>query len=188
MVEEKGLVDSGANENCIDIKTAQKLGIKLRLLPQLMGLRNVDGTDNRSGWVKYWLPIAMFQGGKARMLKFLIVDLGRDWIIFGYPWLRESNPEIDWLTKFIKGPPFLAADATIEPNDLIRHAKLFTKRRYLNPNGRAIIRHLTGEYEDDNPEPGQKESHTFIITFDPRKHRSAPLPPGAEERIIRGMG
>jgi hypothetical protein len=28
MVEKKGLVDSGANENCIDIKTAHKLGIK----------------------------------------------------------------------------------------------------------------------------------------------------------------
>jgi hypothetical protein len=78
MVEEKGLVDSGANKNCIDIKTAQKLGIKLRLLPQPMGLQNVDRTDNRGGWVKYWLPIAMFQGGKARMLKFLIVDLARD--------------------------------------------------------------------------------------------------------------
>jgi hypothetical protein len=87
MVEEKALVDSGANENCIDIKTTEKLGIKPRLLPQPMGLRNVDGTDNRGGWVKYWLPIAMFQGGRARMLKFLIVNLGRDQIILGYPWL-----------------------------------------------------------------------------------------------------
>ena len=33
MVEEKGLVDSGAYENYIDIKTAQKLEIKPRLLP-----------------------------------------------------------------------------------------------------------------------------------------------------------
>jgi Zinc knuckle len=28
MIQEKALVDSGANENCMDIKTAQKLGIK----------------------------------------------------------------------------------------------------------------------------------------------------------------
>ena len=61
------------------------------------------------------------------MLKFLIVNLGRDRIIFGYPWLREFNPEIDWPTKFIKGLPFLTADATIELNDLIRYAKLFTR-------------------------------------------------------------
>jgi hypothetical protein len=49
MVAEKALIDCGANENCIDIKTAQKLGIKPRLLPEPMGIRNVDGTDNRGG-------------------------------------------------------------------------------------------------------------------------------------------
>jgi gag-polyprotein putative aspartyl protease len=128
MVEEKALVDSGANKNCIDIKTAEKLGIKPRLLPQPMGLRNVDGTDNCGGWIKYWLPVAWFQGGRARMLKFLIVDLGRDQIILGYPWLREFNLDIDWPTKFIKGPPFLAVDATIEPDNLLTHAKQFTRR------------------------------------------------------------
>ena len=76
MVEEKALIDSGATENCIDIRTAHKLGIKPRLLPQPMGIRNVDRTDNCGGWVKYWLPIAMFHGGKAKMLKFIIINLG----------------------------------------------------------------------------------------------------------------
>ena len=69
----------------------------------------------------------MFHGGKARMLKFLIVNLGRDWIIFGYPWLQAFNPEIDWPTKFIRGPPFLAANMTIKPDNLLKHAKQFTK-------------------------------------------------------------
>jgi hypothetical protein len=91
-----------------------------------MGIRNMDGTDNCRGWVKYWLPIAMFHRGKAKMLKFLIINLGRDRIIFGYPWLWEFNPEIDWPTKFIRGPPFLAADTIIKPNHLLKHAKKFT--------------------------------------------------------------
>jgi Reverse transcriptase (RNA-dependent DNA polymerase) len=183
MVEEKVLVDCGANENCIDIKTAQKLGVKPRLLPEPMCIRNVDGTDNRGRIVKYWLPVAVFQGDRARMLKFLIVDLGRDRIILGYPWFREFNPEINWPKKFVKGPPFLAADTTIAPGDLITHARTFTRRRYLNPNGQAFIRHMTEEYEDEDPRPGQKESHTFITTYEPRKHRSAPLPEGAAERV-----
>jgi hypothetical protein len=139
MVTEKALIDCGANENCIDIKTTQKLGIKPRLLPEPMGIRNVDRTDNRGRMVKYWLPIAVFQGERAQMLKFLIVDLGRDRIILGYPWFQEFNLNIDWPTKFVKGPPFLVADATIAPNDLIMHARTFTCRRYLNPNGRAFI-------------------------------------------------
>jgi hypothetical protein len=78
MVAEQALVDCGANENCIDIKTAQKLGIKPNLLPQPMSIRNVDGTNNCGGMVKYWLPVAVFQEDRARMLKFLVVDLGRD--------------------------------------------------------------------------------------------------------------
>jgi hypothetical protein len=183
MVAEKALIDCGANENCIDIKTTQKLGIKTRLLPEPMGLRNVDGTDNCGGMVKYWLPVTVFQGDRARMLKFLIVDLGQDHIILGYPWFREFNPDIDWPKKFVKGPPFLAADAMIAPNDLITHARTFTRRRYLNPNGRALIWHMTEEYEDEDPLPGQDESHTFITQFDPRKHQSAPLPEGTVERV-----
>jgi hypothetical protein len=127
MVAEKALIDCGANENCIDIKTTQKLGVKPRLLPEPMGLRNVDRTDNHSGMVKYWLPIAVFQGGRAQMLKFLIVDLGQDRIILGYLWFREFNLDIDWPTKFVKGPLFLAAGTTIAPNDLITHARTFTR-------------------------------------------------------------
>jgi hypothetical protein len=117
------------------------------------------------------------------MLKFLIVDLGRDRIILGYPWFREFNPEINWPKKFVKGLPFLAADATIEPFELITHSKTFTRRRYLNPNGRALIRHLSEEYEDEDPLPGQKENHTFMTTYEPRKHRSTPLPEDAVERV-----
>jgi hypothetical protein len=183
MVEEKALVDSGANENCLDIKTAEKLGIKPRLLPQPMGLRNVDRTDNRGGQIKYWLPIAWFQEGKARMLKFLIIDLGRDRIILGYPWFQAFNPDIDWPTKYIKGPPFLAADATIEPTNLIAHTKQFTRRQHLNPNGRAFIRHMPGKYEDDDLEPGQEEEHTFVTTLEPLPHQEVPTVPGTEECV-----
>ena len=117
------------------------------------------------------------------MLKFLIVDLGQDRIILGYPWFREFNPNIDWPKKFVEGPPFLTADATIAPNDLITHARTFTRRRYLNPNGRAFIRHLTNEYETTDPPLGKEESHTFVTTHEPREHQSAPLSNGAADRI-----
>jgi Reverse transcriptase (RNA-dependent DNA polymerase) len=121
------------------------------------------------------------------MLKFLIVDLGRDWIIFGYPWLWEFNPEIDWPTKYIKGLPFLAADAMIEPNNLINHVKQFTRRRYLNPNGWAFIWHLPREYEDDNPPLGTMEEHTVVTTFQPREMLPAPTPPEAQKRIQKEL-
>jgi hypothetical protein len=42
---------------------------------------------------------------------------------------------------------------------------------------------MSGEYKDDDPLPGQEEDHTFVTTYEPRKHQSTPLPPGAEECI-----
>jgi hypothetical protein len=42
---------------------------------------------------------------------------------------------------------------------------------------------MTDEYEDEDPLPGQQESHTFVTMYEPRKHRSAPLPEGAAERV-----
>ena len=44
---------------------------------------------------------------------------------------------------------------------------------------------MTDEYEDnksDLDEDGE-ESHTFVTQFEPRKHRSAPLPEGATKHI-----
>jgi hypothetical protein len=139
MIQEKALVNCGANENCMDIRTAKKLGVKPLLLDQPMGIRNVDGTDNRGGIIKHWLPVAIFQGTTSHMLKFIITNLGWDRLILGYPWLRDFNPEINWITKFIKGPPFLAVDATINSKQLPQHAKAFTNKRNYNPNGRAFI-------------------------------------------------
>ena len=42
---------------------------------------------------------------------------------------------------------------------------------------------MSREYEDDDPLPGQEEDHTFVTTYEPRKHRSTLLPPGAVECI-----
>jgi hypothetical protein len=93
MIQEKALVDCGANENYMDIRTAKKLGVKPLLLDQPMGIRNVDGSDNRGGPIRHWLPVAIFQGETSHILKFIITDLGRDRLILGYPWLRDLYPE-----------------------------------------------------------------------------------------------
>ena len=46
---------------------------------------------------------------------------------------------------------------------------------------------MTDEYKDEDPPPGQKESHTFVTTYEPRKHRSAPLPEGAAKRVANEL-
>ena len=39
------------------------------------------------------------------MQKFYIMDLGKDWLILGYPFLYEFNPKIDWrMGEIGRGP------------------------------------------------------------------------------------
>jgi Aspartyl protease len=50
-VGEAALVDSGASENFIDQRTAERWGIATCQLPIPVQVTNVDGTNNRSGAV-----------------------------------------------------------------------------------------------------------------------------------------
>ena len=88
--------------------------------------------------------------------------------------------------KFIKGPPFLTADATIEPNDLLKHAKKFTQWRYIQPNGRALIQHLPTEYEDDDLDETSEERPAWITTMKPTIWLQ-PTPLGAKEHIKKEL-
>ena len=45
------------------------------------------------------------QNGKEALQRFFIADLGSDRMILGFPWLREWNPDINWMEKTIKGGP-----------------------------------------------------------------------------------
>jgi Aspartyl protease len=181
MVKEKVLIDSGANKNCMDIRTAQKLGVKPRLLDWPIGICNVDGTENCIGWIKHWLPITIFQGDKAHMLTFLIVDLEQDRLIFGYPWFQKFNLDINWPRKLIKGPPFLVTDATIDLTELMQHTQKYTRQQHLNPNGRALITtmqtHTDYQLPDDSFLETAKEQQAHYVTQTQFQPITPPLSP-----------
>ena len=45
------LIDSGATENFIDVRTAERWGLPRKTLPRLRPIVNVDGTENKAGMV-----------------------------------------------------------------------------------------------------------------------------------------
>jgi hypothetical protein len=95
-VGETALVDSGANENFIDQRTIARWGITTKQLPLPVQVTNVDGTDNRSSAVKRYVILHVTRGNKREKLLFLVTNLGKDRIIFGFTWLRAFNPDINW--------------------------------------------------------------------------------------------
>ena len=44
------------------------------------------------------------RGNKKARQHFYVTNLGRDHIIFGYPWCRTFNPDINWTNAQLKGP------------------------------------------------------------------------------------
>jgi len=64
----------------------------------------VDGTPNRRGTISHAVDLLVARGNKKLHQRFYVTDLGRDRFIFGYPWFREFNPDIDWPNGMLKGP------------------------------------------------------------------------------------
>jgi hypothetical protein len=95
------LLDSGATENFMNIKYAQKTGLPIRRLTEERRLFNVDGTQNKAGLLKYFTDITTRTGEKSTQLRYYLMDLGENQVILGYPWFASAQPQIDWAKGWI---------------------------------------------------------------------------------------
>jgi hypothetical protein len=102
--EETALVDSGATENFVDYKTVARLRLGTKKLEQVRPIINIDGTSNQAGDITHYCDLLVTRGQQTGRERFFVTNLGKDRFIFGYPWLRTFNPEIDWVTGIVKGP------------------------------------------------------------------------------------
>ena len=104
-VAENALLDSGATDNFIDQTTAKRLNVPTQRLDKPRILYNVDKTENRSGRITHYVDLEITRGMQIRVQRFYIANLGTDRFIFGFPWLYEFNPEINWRQHTANGLP-----------------------------------------------------------------------------------
>jgi len=124
--EEKALVDSGATGNFIDYSTVKRLGLGTKKLDVLRTVANIDGTLNRSGTISRSCELLISQGGKQERTTFFVTSIGRDRWIFGYPWLYDFEPKIDWKQGTIAGPRFSAqtlVHGKLTQKEFLRHVQ-----------------------------------------------------------------
>ena len=56
----------------------------------------MDGTPNKQGTIQYYVNLNIEIHGRKWKEQFLVTGLGKHRIILGLPWLRKTNPVIDW--------------------------------------------------------------------------------------------
>jgi Retroviral aspartyl protease len=96
IVETTTLLDTGAGGKFIDQNFVRNQKIKTKELKYPIEVFNVDGTPNKRGTItKYtWLDLTI--NGQTRTHNLLVTGLGKQKVILGYPWFKQTNPDIKW--------------------------------------------------------------------------------------------
>ena len=99
--EAVALVDSGATENFMNLTYAHWLKLPIHPLEKPRKIFNVDGTENKSGELKYYTDLEVQTGNTRSPLRFFLTDLGENKAILGYSWFAATQPKIDWKRGWI---------------------------------------------------------------------------------------
>jgi hypothetical protein len=100
-ISARALLDSGAEGIIIDEDFAQQNKLTLRTLVNPLPVKNVDGTLNKRGSIRY----ATIQRIRIKTLEeefheetteLYVTTLGDHDIILGTDWLHAHNPEVNW--------------------------------------------------------------------------------------------
>ena len=97
-VETKALLDTGAGGKFIDQNFVLWNNIRMYKLAKPITVYNVDGTENKTGTITWYVDVNLQIGNRTTSTKLLVTGLGRQKIILGFPWFKEQNPEINWET------------------------------------------------------------------------------------------
>jgi hypothetical protein len=82
----------------------QKRKIPMLRLPRPLHAQNVDGTHNSGGVIRHKISIFVRIGDAEERREFLVLNCGKENMILGLPWLRETNPTINWASGEVHIP------------------------------------------------------------------------------------
>jgi len=102
-IDQKALLDSGATECFIHPHAVKQLKLTTWTLPKAQKVQNVDGTDNKAGQILEAVDLTVNNNREQALHAFYIADIGQDDFILGYPFLKASNPDVDWRNGCIDG-------------------------------------------------------------------------------------
>src|SRR5215471_2214135 len=96
------LLDCGATGLFINEEYVEREGINTKRLSTPTPVYNVDGTPNKAGPITHVADLILRYKGHEERTTFAVTKTGTDNIILGIPWLKEHNPEVNWVMEEIQ--------------------------------------------------------------------------------------
>src|SRR5215475_2256717 len=168
----KALLDCGATGQFIDRDYVKENRLTTRTLSRPIPIYNVDGTLNEAGSIREVVDLVLNYKGHTERTQFVVTSLGRQRMILGFSWLREHNPEVDWVSGEVKMSRCPARCRTC--HEEVRHEKkvrskeserIRTCREGAFP--KPTIEEVDDEDEDDEDELLEEGDRVFMTVLEP---------------------
>ncbi|KAI5115311.1 hypothetical protein M0805_004206 [Coniferiporia weirii] len=124
IISTQALIDSGAEGQFIDAKFVIKHRIPTQPLAHPITILNANGTTNKHGTITCYMWRSISINGKTMPTTFKVTSLGKEDIILGLPWLKRTNPVINWLDGTITIAKVTTATSLTQEH--VQEAKLLT--------------------------------------------------------------
>ena len=85
----------------MNLTYARWLKLPIHPLEKPQKIFNVDGTENKSGELRYYTDLEVQMETTRSLLRFFLTDLGENKAILGYSWFAATQPKIDWKRGWI---------------------------------------------------------------------------------------
>ena len=155
------LVDSRATNNFIHPQLIRRLALGTQRLERSKKIWNIDGTNNKAGWITDYVDLNVQTGKKQNKMRFLITDLGNEDLILGYPWLATFKPKFSW------------ADGTIDVEHLPVIIRLLDWETRLTKTtiSRSITKHISIQEKTHIVEELEEECFTISTRLAQEAHQ-----------------
>ena len=127
-------------------KIAAKHGFKLQKLKRLVGVRNIDGTNNSGGAIIHQVEVNVYYKNHVKRIRIDMCNLGKTDVILGMLWLQAYNPEINWEieeVKITRCPPLCGKNTKLEKEQKAKKGK-----RVATLEEEKIVRWMVEDKED----------------------------------------
>ena len=96
MANIKALVDSGATDCFMSEAFIRRMKLGKRPLQKPRKIWNINNTANQAGHITHYVDLNVQTNGIRRTMQFLIMNIGHEDIVLGYPWMAIFEPQFVW--------------------------------------------------------------------------------------------